>query len=86
MVEDLRVTTVIELYLISSSYSHHPYLVSPSQIYPNSFRCPENVLMMSVSQKSIDCNKKLFDLIKEEAINICENKIWSSFHYILALT
>ena len=32
--------------------------------------------MMSVSQKSIDSNKKLFDLVKEEAINICEYKIW----------
>ena len=34
--------------------------------------------MMSVSQKSIDSNKKLSDLVKEEAINIYENKIWSS--------
>ena len=41
--------------------------------------------MMSVSQKSIDSNKKLSDLVKEEAINICENKIWSSFLCILAL-
>ena len=39
---------------------------------------------MSVSQKLIDCNKKLFDLLKEEPINICENKIWSSFLCILA--
>ena len=35
-------------------------------------------------QKSIDSNKKLSDLVKEEAINICENKIWSSFLCILA--
>ena len=41
--------------------------------------------MMSVSQKSIDSNKKLSGLVKEEAINICENKIWSSFLCILAL-
>ena len=40
--------------------------------------------MMSVSQKSIDSNKKLSDLVKEEAINIYENKIWSSFFCILA--
>ena len=41
--------------------------------------------MMSVSQKSIDSNKKLSDLVKEEALNICGNKIWSSFLCILAL-
>ena len=41
--------------------------------------------MMSVSQKSIDSNKKLSDLVKEEAINICKNKIWLSFLCILAL-
>ena len=40
--------------------------------------------MMSVSQKSIDSNKKLSVLVKEEAINIYENKIWSSFFCILA--
>ena len=40
---------------------------------------------MTVSQKSIESNKKLSDLVKEEAINICENKIWSSFLCILAL-
>ena len=32
----------------------------------------------------IDSNK-LSDLVKEEAINICENKIWSSFFCILAV-
>ena len=31
--------------------------------------------MMSVSQKSIDSNK-IFDLVKEEAINVYESKIW----------
>ena len=41
--------------------------------------------MMSVSQKSIGSNKKLSDLVKEEAINICDNKIWSSFLCILTL-
>ena len=60
LVEDLRAATAIELYLNSSFYSHHPYIVSLSQNYPNIFRCPENVLMMSVSQKSIDSNKKTF--------------------------
>ena len=40
---------------------------------------------MTVSQKSIESNKKLSDLVKEEAINICENKVWSSFLCILAL-
>ena len=39
--------------------------------------------MMSVSQKSIDSNKKLSDLVKEEAINIYDNKIRSSFLCIL---
>ena len=85
LVEDLRAATAIELYLNSSFYSHHPYIVSLSQNYPKFFRCPENVLTMSVSQKSIDSNKKLSDLVKKEAINICENKIWSSFLCILAL-
>ena len=41
--------------------------------------------MMSVSQNSIDSNKKLSDLVTEEAINICENKIWSNFLCILVL-
>ena len=43
--------------------------------------------MMSVSQKSIDSNKKLSDLVKEQDMNknICENKIWSSFLCILAM-
>ena len=41
--------------------------------------------MMLVSQKSIDSNKKISDLVKEKAINICENKIWSSFLCLLAL-
>ena len=35
--------------------------------------------------KPINSNKKLSDLVKEESINICENKIWSSFLCILAL-
>ena len=85
LVEDLRAATATELYLNSNIYRYHPYLVSLSQNYPNIFRCPENVLMMSASQKSIDSNKKLSDLVKEEAINICENKVWSSFLCILAL-
>ena len=41
--------------------------------------------MMSVSQKSIDINKKLSDLVNEDAINISEKEIWSSFLCILAL-
>ena len=41
--------------------------------------------MMPVSQKSIDSNKKLSDLVKEEAINFFENKMWSSFLCILVL-
>ena len=41
--------------------------------------------MMSASPKSIDSNKKLSDLVTEEAINICENKIWSNVLCILAL-
>ena len=41
--------------------------------------------MMSVSQKSVDSNKKLSDLVKEEDINICEKKTWPSFLCILAL-
>ena len=41
--------------------------------------------MMSVSQKSTERNKKLSDLVKEETINICEKKIWSSFLCILEL-
>ena len=85
LVQDLRAATAAELYLNSSFYSNDPYIVSLSQNYPNIFRCPENVLMIFVSQKSIDSNKKLSDLVKEEAINICENKIWSSFLCILAL-
>ena len=44
-----------------------------------------NVLMMSVSQKTINSNKKLSDLVKEEAVTICEKRIWSSFLCILAL-
>ena len=56
-----------------------------SQNYPNIIRCPENFLMMPVSQKSIDTNKNLSDLVKEEAINICENKIWPSFLCVLVL-
>ena len=39
--------------------------------------------MMPVSQKSIGINKKLSEL---EVINICENKIWSSFLFALTLT
>ena len=78
LVEDLRAATAIELYLNSRFYSYDPYLVSLYQNYPNIFRCLENVLMMSVSQQSIDSNKRLSDLVKEESINICENKIWSS--------
>ena len=85
LVEGLRAATAIELYLNSSFYSHRPYILSLSLNYPNTFRCPENVLMMSVCQKSINSNKKLSDLVKEEAINICENKIWSGFLCILAL-
>ena len=56
-----------------------------SQNYANIFRCSENVLMMFRSQKSIDSNKKLSVLVKEEAINICKNMIWSSFLCIIAL-
>ena len=85
LVEDLRAATAIELYLNSRFYSYDPYLVSLYQNYPNIFRCLENVLMMSVSQQSIDSNKRLSNLVKEESINICENKIWSSFLCILAL-
>ena len=32
---------------------------------------------MPVSQKLTDSNKELSDLVKQKAINICENKIWS---------
>ena len=42
--------------------------------------------MMSVSQKSIDSNKTIYGLVKEEAMNMCENKIWSSFLCILVLS
>ena len=41
--------------------------------------------MMPVFQKSIDINKSLSDLVKEEAINICENKIRPSFLCVLVL-
>ena len=85
LVEDLRESIATELYLNLNFYSHHPYLVSLSQNYSNIFRYPGNVLMMSVSQKSIDSNKKLSNLVKGETINNCENKIWSSFLCILAL-
>ena len=84
-VNELRILTAIELYLHSDFYYSHPDLLSLSESNPDVFCNIDSIMAVSVSHASIDSLKTKAELVKHEAINICEPYIWSGFLCVLAL-
>ncbi|XP_065668840.1 uncharacterized protein LOC136088617 [Hydra vulgaris] len=85
LVMDLRILTAIDLYFNPSFYSNHPSFVGLCLKYPNKFSSIDNLLAVSVSSYSVD-SRKLKDLVKEEALHICQEFVWSGFLCILAFS
>ena len=80
LVNVLRILTSIELFLNANFYVQHPYfstlIEEQSEHFANSAK---NLLLLSVSMKSLDTNLTDDALVKQEAFLNCHDNSWSSF-------
>ena len=84
-VDQLRILTAIELYLHSDFYSTHPCFYSLCETNSDIFDNIDSILAMSVSHDSLDSGKIKAELVKQEAMHICDAFKWSGFLCVLAL-
>ena len=71
--------------LYASFYSKHPSLYIYTN-HRNVFASLESLLKVSVSHKTLDTGLSSDEAVKEEAINNCHDKSWSSFLCISGLS
>ena len=84
--ENLRLLTAIELFLNADFYSQHPYFSSVFNTHGVKItHYLNNILPMCVSCEALDSNLRGVELVRQEAILISVDKVWSSFLCILAL-
>ena len=86
LVETLRCLTSLELHQHASFYSKHPTFTFIFTNHRNVFASMESILKISVSHKTLDTGLSSDEAVKEEAINNCHDKAWSSFLCILGLS
>ena len=84
---DLRILAFIELYLNSEFYAKHPSFVYVMNRHSGVlFNNVDTLFALSVSHSGLDSSKTKMDLMKEEALNICNPFKWSGFLRVLALS
>lgn len=86
LVLSLRILTSIELFLHCDYYVQHPCFLSIVNKHGKYFKNINNLLPLSVSKEGLDTGMTKADLVKQEAILNCNDKKWSSFLCILALS
>ena len=80
--EKLRVLTCLELFLNAEFYLSHPYFDS---VFDRGVFCNFNSLLsFSLSHHALDTGLKGVKLVQSEAINMCQDNVWSSFLCVLA--
>ena len=91
LVHTLRLLTAIELFLNKKYYAEHPLLKS---IFINSkdskgaplFRFYNSVFYMACTGSDNDVRKLMPDIVSQDAIRICADKVWSPFLCLLGLS
>ena len=87
LVEDLRIITSVELFLNSDFYASHPSIISAFNKFGDKISVSlKNVLPLCLSFDSLVSHASPQDLIKNEAVLNCENRRWSSYLCMLALS
>lgn len=85
--EVLRLLTAIELYLHAEHYSKHPVFVTVFSQHNDLFCSLQTLLTASVSDSAFNTDLRGEDLVRAEAVHICESfRGWSAFLSILALS
>ena len=90
LVDKLRVLVCLELYLHSEFYASHPNFHYAFNFHRDLFAKLRSIFLFSVTHKTCDdSNDKSLSteqLIKNEALLICKDKVWSPFICVLALS
>ena len=87
LVQTLRVLTSLELLFNANFYLHHPCFSSVVAEHSEHFgKTINNLLPKCVSMESVDTGLTKDDLVKQEAIVNCADKMWSSFLCICGLS
>ena len=76
----------LKLHQHASFFSKHPSITFIFTNHRNVFAFLESILNIYVSHKTLDTGLSSDDAVKEEAINNCHDKAWSSFLCILDLS
>ena len=84
--DDLRILVSIELYLNSEFHAKHLSFANVMNSHSGVFNNVDTLLALSVSPSALDSGKTKMDLVKEEALNICNSFKWSGFLCVLALS
>ena len=84
-VDDLRILTVIGLYLNSEFYSKHQSFISLINKHSKIFSSKDTLLAISLSHNDFDSNKTNANLVQNEAMNICTSFKWVRFFCVLDL-
>ena len=83
---DLRILTALELFENCQQYCDHPLF---SEVYNENsgiFTSLRNIFDVCLTEESSKQNKNAEDKVKHEALYCCQDKIYSSFINILALS
>ena len=87
LVEDLSIITSVELFLNSDFYASHLSIVSAFNKFGDKISVSlKNVLPLCLSFGSLVSHASPQNLIKSEAVLNCENRRWSSYVCMLALS
>ena len=85
-VHDWKILASIELYLNLEFYANHPSLVKVMNSHSGVFSKIETLLALSVSYFALDSGKTKMELLKEEALSICNPIRWSGVLCVLDLS
>ena len=88
LTKPFRILTSLELFLHANFYSkHHPVFLSTfSKHKDDIYKCFNNLLLMCVPFHVVDSGLQGDDLIIMDSISNSQDKCWSGFLYILALS
>lgn len=83
---ELRGLSCIELYNNAPFYATHPIFKLLCSQHSDLFLSVESVLKFSVSHFSLDSGHSSIDLVRHEAISMCDRDRWASFLCVLSLS
>ena len=91
LVDKLRVMLSLELFLNSNFYASHPFIENLHNSNKHLFSKLKSVFFLTLSHKTSDLSGKELskvtdaELVKQEALSMCQDKVWCSLMCVLSL-